>query len=80
MAAGQIIWWIPALIVVLKGVWDVDAYRVFGAAFLLTNIIAGFALIPVAIWASKKIGPGWNLDAAASSLAELAAFEAEPIM
>ena len=35
LLTGQVVWWIPFLIVALKGFWDVDAYKVFGTAFLL---------------------------------------------
>ena len=85
--------WIPLLIVVLKGWFDVDAYRVFDGAWLLANLAFGLALIPLSIWVSKKHGDrinqspiiqrlmqdlaGRNLNAAARSLAELSRFEQE---
>ena len=40
----------------LKGSWDVDAYKVFGSGFLIANVAIGVAVIPVAIWVSKKFG------------------------
>jgi hypothetical protein len=80
LLTGQLVWWIPALIVVLKGVWGVDAYQVLSPTFFVVNLAVGFALIPVAIWAAKKIGPGYNLEAATGFLADLSAFETETMM
>jgi hypothetical protein len=37
LLTGQVVWWIPFLIVALKGFWDVDAYNLFGAGFLLAS-------------------------------------------
>ncbi len=93
LLTGQLIWWIPFLIVALKGVGDVDAYKVFGAGFLVTNVAMGLAVIPAAIWASKKFGDrmnhspalqrlmkelaGYHINAASGFLAALSEFEHE---
>ncbi len=93
LLTGQVVWWMPFLIVALKGLWDLDAYKLFGTAFLLTNLAVGLATIPLAIWASKKFGDrmgrspiiqrlmrelaGYNLNAATARLATLSEFENE---
>ncbi len=93
LLTGQVVWWIPFLIVALKGFWDVDAYKVFGTAFLLANLAAGLAIIPLAIWVSRKFGDrmgrspvvqrlmrelaGYNLNAATGFLATISEFENE---
>lgn len=93
LLTGQLVWWIPFLIVMLKGVWDVDAYKVLDAAFLIANVALGVVAIPVAIWISRKFGgrmdrspamqrlmrelAGYNLNAANSFLSRLAEFENE---
>lgn len=85
--------WTPLLIVALKGFWGLDAYRLFGTAYLVANVLVGVAIIPLAIWLSKKFGgrmgrspmiqrfmrdlAGYNLNAATGSLATLAKFEEE---
>jgi hypothetical protein len=92
LLTGQVIWWVPFLIVALKGVWGLDAYRAFGGAVLAVNLAFGLAFIPLAIWLSKKfdgrIGrpfaqrvmrlvAGYDLNAATSFLATLSDFESE---
>ena len=85
--------WTPLLIVALKGFWGLDAYRLFGGAYLLANVLVGLAIIPLGIWLSKKFGDrmgrspvmqrlmkdlaGYNLNAATSFLATLSEFEEE---
>ena len=85
--------WTPLLIVALKGFWGLDAYRLFGTAYLLANLLVGLAIIPLAIWLSKKFGgrmgrspvmqrlmkdlAGYNLNAATGFLATLSEFEDE---
>ena len=85
--------WTPLLIVALKEFWGLDAYRLFGTAYLVANVLVGVAIIPLAIWLSKKFGDrmgrspmiqrfmrdlaGYNLNAATGSLATLAKFEEE---
>jgi len=54
---GQIVWWIPFIVVVVAGVFGVNLYslapfRVFAA----WNIAAGIAFIPLAIGLSRRYG------------------------
>jgi hypothetical protein len=90
LLTGQVVWWVPFLIVALDGFWGLDAYRVLGVGFLVSNVTFGLALIPLAVWASRKFGAraegspamqwlmrelgGYNLNAAQSFLAEVKAF------
>jgi len=91
LLTGQLVWWTPFLIVALKGFWDVDAYQTLSAAFLVSNLAFGLAVIPLAIWVSRKFGDrvgrspllrrfmrelaGYNLNAANASIAALSEFE-----
>lgn len=93
LLTGQLVWWIPLLVVMLKGFWEVDAYKVFGSEFLIANVTIGVAVIPVAIWVSKKFGErmvssptmqwlmrelaGYNLNAATGFLRTLSEFKDE---
>jgi len=93
LLTGQVVWWIPFLIVALKGFWNVDACKLFGAVLLQANVAAGLAIIPLAIWASRKFEDrlggspkiqwlmrevaGYNLNAAAGNLAKVFEFESE---
>lgn len=90
---GQLVWWVPFTIVSLEGFWGVDAYQVFGGTVLAVNVLLGLALIPMAIWVSRKFGErmgrspviqrlmgelaGYNLNAATRFLATLSEFENE---
>jgi hypothetical protein len=83
--------WAPMLIVGMKGFLNVDAYRLFGAWFLLANMLAGVAVILVALGLSKLFGErlnrwafvqeitrdlaGYNLNRASAFLATLTEFE-----
>ena len=85
--------WTPLLSVALEGFLRVDAYKTLGAAYLLANLLFGLAIIPLAIWLSKKFGDrtdrspkiqwlmkeiaGYNLNAASDFLATLSEFEEE---
>ncbi len=93
LLTGQVIWWVPFLIVALKGFWGVDAYRAFGGVFLAVNFMFGLAIIPLATWASKKLSgrmsgspfvqwlvkslAGSDLNVASGFLATLSDFENE---
>jgi hypothetical protein len=46
--------WVPLLIVSLRGLFTIDAYAAPGPAYLAVNLIAGIALIPLALWISKR--------------------------
>jgi len=85
--------WTPLLIVALEGFLRVDPYKTVGAAYLLANLLFGLAIIPLAIWLSKKFGhrmdrspkiqwlmkelAGYNLNTASDFLATLSEFEEE---
>lgn len=82
--------WVPFMIVLFKVAFGVDIYE---AAWVWSNVAFGLALIPVAIWVSKKFGDrmdrspkiqwlmkelaGYNLNAASDFLATLSEFEEE---
>jgi hypothetical protein len=85
--------WLPLLIVVLKGFFDLDAYAIFSKSWLIANGLFGLAVIPAAIWISRRYAErmagsplvqrllrdmaGYNLNAAAGFLSTLARFEEE---
>ena len=90
LLTGQVVWWVAFLIVALEGFGGVDAYRFLGSGFLIINVVFGLALIPLAIWLSRKFGErgggppavrwlmrelgGYNLNAAQDFLAEVREF------
>ena len=85
--------WTPLMIVTLEGFWGLDAYRLFGTAFLVSNLLVGLAIIPLALWLSKRFSDrmgrspmiqrlmrdlaGHNLNKATGFLATLSEFEDE---
>jgi len=93
LLTGQLVWWVPFANVALEGFWGVDAYRVFGGTVLGVNVLFGLAIIPMAIWVSRKFADrmgrspiiqrlmrelaGYNLNAATRFLATLSEFEDE---
>jgi predicted permease len=52
--------WAPIVIVLLKGLFGMDAYRLFGTSWILWNVLfglaLGLALVALWIWLSKKYG------------------------
>jgi len=86
----SVLLWAPIFIVVMKTVLGVD-YRLFGTAWIVTNVACGLAVLALGIWLTKKFGPrmshsrfgrqflrdlaGYNLSAATGFLAKLAEFE-----
>ena len=54
---GQLLWWIPFVLVVFKGLLGVDLYTVsaFMPRFIGWNIAFGVAFIPLAMWGSKLL-------------------------
>lgn len=46
--------WVPLLIVSFQGLFGVDAYTAFGASYLLANVVFGLAVIPAAVWISRR--------------------------
>lgn len=84
LLSGQLVWWIPFVIVTFKGVWGVDLYRYLSPTYLIVNFAFGLAVIPVAIWVSRRFAgwnwltrelSGYNLNRAAEFLASVSAFE-----
>jgi|SRR5579871_1701417 len=88
--------WTPMLIVMLKGFLGLDIYRILnkmdhGIAWLVGNLLLGLAIIPLALWLSRRYSDrikrsrllrkfmrdlaGYNLNAAADFLSTLSAFE-----
>jgi hypothetical protein len=83
--------WAPMFIVIMKGFFGADIYRLFGTAWIVSNVAFGLAVLALGIWLAKKYGPGmshsrlgqqflkdiagYNLNAAAGFLATLAEFE-----
>jgi hypothetical protein len=69
--------WMPMFIVAMKGFFGADVYRLFATAWIVTNVVFGFAVLALGIWLSKKYRPsaGYNLNAATGFLATLAEFE-----
>lgn len=55
--SGQIVWWIPFVVVVFAGAFGVNLY---GSpqfrAFAAWNIAGGVAFIPLAMWLSRRYG------------------------
>ena len=54
---GQIVWWIPFVLVLFEGLLGVNLYTVsaFMPKFIAWNIAIGIAFIPFALWASKQL-------------------------
>ncbi|MBK9090849.1 MAG: hypothetical protein IPL90_18125 [Holophagales bacterium] len=46
--------WTAVLVVVPKGLFGVDVYAIFGAAYLLANLLLGLLVILLAVWISKR--------------------------
>ena len=86
--------WVPLMIVAFRGFWGIDAYRVFGPATLVAQLLFGAAVIPLGLWLAKRFSgrmtrspmmqrvmndiAGYNLNAATNNLATLAEFAEEP--
>lgn len=54
---GQVVWWIPFVIVVFRGLFQVDLYTVndFMPQFMLTNVLIGLAVIPVLLVVTRYV-------------------------
>lgn len=92
--AGTVVW-VPFLIVVSQAFFGLDIFRLFGTPWVTANLLFGLALIPLAIWASKKFRDrftrspliqqlmkdlaGTNLNATVAFLAKLSEFEDEKV-
>lgn len=54
---GQIVWWIPFVVVVFAGAFGVNLYSSPQfRAFAAWNIAGGIAFIPLAVWLSRRYG------------------------
>jgi hypothetical protein len=55
---GQVVWWIPLMIVLFKGAFGVDLFAVsdFMPRFIAFNLLGGLAFIPLAIWLAGRYG------------------------
>lgn len=85
--------WVLLLIVAMKGLLGVDAYRVLNGAWLVANLLFGLGVIAAALWLSRRYSDrmgrhpviqrlmkelaGYNLKAAEGFLATLSDFERE---
>jgi hypothetical protein len=85
--------WTPLLIVGLESLLGLDAYALFSARYLIANALFGLAVIPLALWVSRRYAErmgrsplvqrllrdmaGYNLNAATGFLSRLARFEAD---
>lgn len=56
LLTGQVVWWVPFLIVFFKALLGIDVYQTFSTAFLVCNVLLGIAVIPIAIWAARTFG------------------------
>lgn len=54
---GQLLWWIPFVLVLFKGLLGVNLYTAsaFMPTFIAWNIAFGVAFIPFLLWASKQL-------------------------
>lgn len=46
--------WVPLQIVAFQGLFGVDVYAYFGIDYLVANLLFGIAVIPLALWISKR--------------------------
>lgn len=83
--------WVPFVIVAFKGFWELDVYRLFNTAWIITNVLFGLAIMVLAIWLSNKFSgrmsrhpgvqnfmkdlAGHNINAAKDFLAKISEFE-----
>jgi hypothetical protein len=68
---GQVVWWIPFVVVLFAGLFGVDLYsspsfRTFAA----WNIAGGIAVIPLAIWLGRRYGERLSRSSAARRIAD----------
>lgn len=87
--------WPLLCIVGFKALFGLDAYNIFGSAWVWANVLVGLAIIPLAIWLSRTFGgrlsgspamryivrtiSGNSLNAATDALDELSEFERDPL-
>lgn len=56
---GQVLWWTPFLVVVMRGLFGVNLYTAsdFMPRFIAINLAVGVAVIPVLLWMARLVGP-----------------------
>ncbi|MDP9110281.1 MAG: hypothetical protein M3M96_01420 [Candidatus Eremiobacteraeota bacterium] len=54
LLGGTLAW--PLIVIVLLKQFDIDAYAVFGSAYIWANVLAGIAVICAAIWFARTYG------------------------
>lgn len=72
LLTGQVVWWMPFVIVALKGVAGMDPYAIIPPKYLAIQVGAGIAAIPILLWVANRL-------AAAASTAGFVKWLAEQI-
>jgi hypothetical protein len=83
--------WAPMFIVVMKTFLGADVSHLFGVAWIVANVVFGFLVLGIGVWAARRYGDrmsnsafgqrflrdlaGYNLNAASGFLTTLAEFE-----
>jgi hypothetical protein len=62
--------WLPIFIVGMLGVFGVDVYAYANTAWLVGNVLFGLAVIPLAIFLSRRYGPRLERSSAMRRLAD----------
>ncbi|CAN5517585.1 hypothetical protein BH11ARM2_BH11ARM2_30320 [soil metagenome] len=62
--------WTPLLIVLIKGIVGLDAYRMFGTPWLLANLIFGIAFIPATLGIVRLLRKNGKLSRLMAGLAD----------
>lgn len=83
LLTGQLVWWVPCVIVGTRGLLGLDPYQIFGWPFLLLNFGFGVVVIPVAIRVAARFDRSWlarqlagrQLNAVNDFLETIATFE-----
>ena len=71
LLTGQIVWWIPFVVVVFSAVFDVNLYQsATFRAFAAWNVGLGIAFIPLAIGLSRRFGERLSGSSALRHLAD----------
>ncbi len=68
---GQIVWWIPFVVVVFAALTGFDLYSSANfVSFAAWNIAAGLAFIPLAIWLARRYGERLSKTTAVRNIAD----------
>ena len=60
--------WTALLVVAPKGLFGVDSYAIFGATYLLANLLLGLFVIVLAVWISRRYAARMELSPLAQRL------------